>query len=212
MDALSGFLLRFTGPLPYLIVFGILLGCGLGLPIPEDITLFAAGYLCYRDQAVVFPMIGIAFVGVLLGDTIIFVLGRWYGERLTTKWPFKRVLTPSRIDSVGEKLRVHGYKLVFAARFMPGLRAPIYFTAGTLRLPYRVFLTYDGFAAVISVPAIIYAVYHFGAQVDRVIHVIKRIEGGIVTAILSILLLLVLKHYWSKNRANKARVEHVEET
>ena len=36
-----------SGWAPYLIAFGVLLACGVGVPIPEDITLFAMGYLAY---------------------------------------------------------------------------------------------------------------------------------------------------------------------
>ena len=41
------------------------------------------------------------------------------------------------------------------ARFMPGLRAPIYFTAGTVGVKFHTFLFYDGLAALVSVPAIV---------------------------------------------------------
>ena len=61
---------------------------------------------------------------------------------------------------------------------MPGLRAPIFFSAGTLHLPYRIFVFYDGFAALISVPTIIGAVFYFGDELDKVVRVIQRIEHG----------------------------------
>ena len=62
MDRLVDFLLSFYGPTPYFLVLGILLLCGLGLPIPEDITLFPAGLLSYYGVTDVW---GVIVVGLL---------------------------------------------------------------------------------------------------------------------------------------------------
>lgn len=205
MEILIDFLLNFQGPVPYLIVFGVLLACGLGLPIPEDITLFVGGVVSYYGLTNVWTMIGVSLVGVLLGDSIIFYLGAHYGRSLTKKWLFHKLLPDDRLLMVKEKFHKRGNKLIFAARFMPGFRAPIFFSAGTLHLPYRVFLFYDGSAALLSVPAIIGAVYYFGDELDRVIQIIKRVENGIVFVILAIILAAVGKWYWNHRAAARAR-------
>jgi membrane protein DedA with SNARE-associated domain len=202
MESLLNFLLNFYGPAPYFFVFGILLLCGLGLPIPEDITLFVGGMLSYYGVTDVWTMIAVCFIGVLFGDSIIFALGSHYGRRMAQRWPFSRLLTPQRLAEVRTKFHDRGNKLIFAARFMPGLRAPIFFSAGTLHLPFRVFFFYDGLAALISVPTIIGAVYYFGDEVDHVIRVIQRIEHGIAFVLLGIVLLFGLK--WYINRRKRA--------
>lgn len=195
MEKLIDFLLSFYGPTPYFVVFGILLACGLGLPIPEDITLFAAGLLSYYGLTDVWTMIAVCMLGVLIGDSFVFILGAVYGRKLTKRWPFKKFLTEERLEQVKQRFHDQGNKLIFAARFMPGLRAPIFFSAGTLHLPYRVFLFYDGSAALLSVPAIVGAVYYFGDEVDQVIRVIQRIEHGILFVIFAVILFFVGKWY-----------------
>jgi membrane protein DedA with SNARE-associated domain len=65
MDRLIDFLLNFYGPTPYFLIFGILLACGLGLPIPEDITLFAAGLLAYYGVTDLGPTILLCMAAVL---------------------------------------------------------------------------------------------------------------------------------------------------
>ena len=186
MDRLVDFLLNFYGPTPYMLVFAILIGCGLGVPLPEDIILFAAGLLSYYGLTQLWVMIVIAMAGVLIGDSTIFFLGAVYGRKLTKKWFHQR-----------------GNKLIFAARFMPGLRAPIFFSAGTLHLPYRVFLFYDGMAALISVPAIIGAVYYFGDQLDYVVRVIQHIEHGILLVIVVAVLAILGKWYLTHRRLRR---------
>jgi membrane protein DedA with SNARE-associated domain len=187
-------------PLPYLLVFVLLLACGLGLPMPEDITLFAAGLYCYEYSGNVYAMIAICFVGVMLGDSIIFALGAKYGRRLLQKPFFARVLHAERLASVEKRLKKGNY-VIFLARFMPGLRAPIFFSAGVLKLPFRVFFFYDGIAALLSVPAIVYATYHYGEHVDRVIRVIQRLEYGILGLILVLFGIITVKWLIARKRS-----------
>ena len=205
MDRLVDFLLNFYGPTPYFLIFGILLACGLGLPIPEDITLFAAGLLSYYGLTDVSTMTATAFFGVLLGDLIIFSLGFFYGRKLTKKWIFHKLLPDDRLNSVQKRFHKSGTRLVFAARFMPGLRAPVYFSAGTLHLPFRTFLFYDGAAALISVPTIIGLVYYFGDQLDRVVRIIQRIEHGIAFVILAGVLAIAAKWYVTHRKLKRRK-------
>jgi membrane protein DedA with SNARE-associated domain len=203
MDALVDFLLNFYGPIPYLIVFAILLACGLGVPIPEDITLIVGGLLAYYGLCNVWIMIMVCFAGVMIGDSIVFWLGAKYGRALTKKWFFHRVLPDERIDAVRAKFKKYGNKLIFAGRFLPGLRAPIFFSAGVLHLPFRIFFAFDGFAALISVPTIIWAVYSFGDHIEKVIRWVRSTQSGIIAVIVLIGLLYVFRLLRRKIRTKK---------
>jgi membrane protein DedA with SNARE-associated domain len=200
MQEMLGFMLKFGGLSPYFLLFGVLLACGLGVPIPEDITLFVAGMLAYKSYINVWIAIAVCMSGVLIGDTLIFFLGRKYGSALTEKAFFRKMLPPERLVVVKEKLHEKGNKVIFAARFMPGLRAPTFFSAGTLHLPFKVFFFYDGMAALISVPAIVWVVYHFGALADQVIHIIRHVEHGIIFVVVTIIIVTLLKLRWNKRK------------
>lgn len=200
MDKLFEFLLYTPEAFPYVIAFAVLLACGLGLPIPEDVTLFTMGYLSYNGVTSIKVSIAVCFFGVMLGDTIIYLIGRKYGTRLVRKGIFAKILPPDRMHRTREMFHKMGNKVIFAARFMPGLRAPAYFSAGTLHLPFKVFLFYDGLAALLSVPLLVGVVYHFGDHIDRVINVARRVQHGITGLILGIVAIFVLKHYIMKKR------------
>ena len=202
MNLIVDFLIDYSnGPIPYLAIFLILLACGLGIPIPEDVTLFAAGVLTYYGVCDIWVMIAVCLVGVMIGDTFVFWLGRHFGRRLLKKWPFRLFLSEEKIDGVRQKLHRNGGRLLFAARFMPGVRSTIFFTTGLLHLPYRNLVIYDGAAALISVPAIVYSVFHFGDLLEYVIHMIKKVEGGIFILILAVVLFFVAHHYYQKRKA-----------
>lgn len=186
--------------MPYVIVFLLLVACGFGLPMPEDVILFAAGMMSYYKAVNVKVMIAVCFLGVMLGDSAVFTIGALYGRKLRRTRIMRRLLPPKRLKLVRHKLHEQGNKVIFAARFMPGLRTPIFFSAGTLHLPFRVFLFYDGLAALISVPTIVYATYFFGAHVDRVIRVVKRIQFGVIATILLIIAIVVVKTWWAHKK------------
>jgi membrane protein DedA with SNARE-associated domain len=207
MDALIDFLLNTIGPRPYLLcsgIFTILLLCGIGLPVPEDITLFAAGLLAYYGLTDYWTTILFAFSGVIFGDLIIFALGYHFGRRLTRIWFFHRLLPDDRLDAVSVRFHRFGNKLIFVARFMPGLRAPIYFSAGTLRLPFKIFIFYDGLAALISVPTIITIVYRLGDHLDYVVRQVQRAEHVLLFVIFFVIATVLGKWYVTHRRLRRA--------
>lgn len=205
MDRIVDLLLSLYGPTPYLLVFGILVICGLGLPIPEDITLFAAGLAAYYGLTSLWGIILVSYAGVIFGDSIIFLLGATYGRKLTRRWFFQKLLPNDRLNAVRREFHKRGNKVIFVARFMPGLRAPIFFSAGTLHLPYRLFLFYDGFAALISVPVIISAVYYFGDELDKVVRIIQKVEHGIFFVVIAIILAVLAKWYITHRKLKNSR-------
>lgn len=200
IDRIVELLLSFSDPFRYLFIFGILVLCGLGLPLPEDITLFAAGISVYFGLSNLWTMIVVAYLGIIVGDSIIFWLGATLGRKLT-KFPlFQRLLPDERLNDARAKFNKRGNRLIFMARFMPGLRAPTYFSAGMLHIPYRVFLFYDGLAALISVPVIIGVVYYFGDEFAYVVRVISKVEHGIIFVIATVILAVVAKWYIGRRR------------
>lgn len=204
MQEMLSFMTAFGGLTPYFLLFGILLACGLGVPVPEDITLFVAGMLAYKEYINVWIAIIVCMAGVLIGDSTIFFLGRKYGTALTKKAFFHKFLPPERLEAVKENLHEKGSKVIFAARFMPGFRAPTFFSAGTLHLPFRVFFFYDGMASLISVPAIVWVVYHFGALADKVIEIIRNVEHGIILVVVAIIVFAAVK--WRLNRGKQKQI------
>lgn len=205
MDWLLNILHDVPEPVVYLIIFGILLACGFGLPIPEDITLFAGGILSYYQKIDPATTVVVSLAGVMIGDCTMFYLGSHFGRRLTKKWIFHKLLPDERLAMVQEKLHEHGNKTMFFARFMPGLRSPVFFSAGTLHLPFRKFFMFDGLAALISVPTIILLVYFGGSQVENVIRYIQNVEHGI--AVFIILIIAVLAFKWYRNKKQLAKIE-----
>jgi membrane protein DedA with SNARE-associated domain len=144
-------------------------------------------------------------VGVLIGDSLVYWFGHHYGRKLLKRWPFRMFIDEEKIETIKVKLHDHGDKVLFGARFMPGLRSTVFFASGLLHFPYRKMIVYDGLAALISVPTIVYSVFYFGDFLEYVIRFIKRVEGGIAGVILLIVLALFTRYYLKRHK--KVHVE-----
>jgi len=189
---LEQFLLEFLGSASglgaYGLVFGVLLACGMGLPLPEDVALIVGGYLAYLGHAQLPVMLVVGFAGILAGDSAVFLLGRW-SRRAQGRHPgglLGRHLTPERLAKVEGQFEKRGNVLVVIARFLPGIRAATYFVAGGAQMPYRRFILFDGLAALLSAPLFVMAGWHFGKQIGSVVAWAEQFHtwliGGMVVA------------------------------
>ena len=189
------FLISFFTDYGYWAVLFVLIICGFGVPIPEDITLVSGGVIAglYPESVNSHLMLVVSMIGVLAGDSTMYWLGRIYGTRILR----------FRLKMVREKFAQYGNRVLFVARFLPGLRAPIYMVSGiTRRVSYTRFVSIDFCAAIISVPIWVY-LGEFGAKnLDWLHEQIKK--GQLVIYILIGVLALYLFWKWKKAKKSKA--------
>jgi membrane protein DedA with SNARE-associated domain len=178
----------------YASVFGILLLCGFGLPVPEDVSLISGGVISglgYTDLQI---MIAVAFSGVIIGDSTIYLLGRVLGLKLLTDNKRLPFVTEKQYVSINRWFGKYGRLLIFAARFMPGLRTPIFFMTGMSGFAsYKIFLLIDSFAAFISVPVWVYIGFIGAQNVDWLKEVILKSKYGMLATAGVIILIIALK-------------------
>ena len=184
----------------YFAVFFVLLICGFGVPIPEDITLVAGGVISGLGYTNEHWMFVVGMAGVLTGDATMFLLGRFYGNTLL-QWPLvARVVTPERFVAVQAKFEKYGVWVLFVARFLPGLRSPIFITAGvTRRVPFWRFLLMDGLAALISVPVWVYLGFLGASNRDWLLTWVHRGQTGLL-GLIGVCVVGGIAFWWMKRR------------
>jgi membrane protein DedA with SNARE-associated domain len=178
-------LIGFFSAFGYLAVFLVLVACGFGLPLPEDITLVSSGVICgLTPDLNVHIMLGVTMAGVLIGDGAMFMLGRLLGAKVKRLPLLKHIFTEKVYRKMQEKVHKYGNRILFVARFLPGLRAPIFITAGISRkVSLWKFLLMDGSAALISVPVWVYAGYYFAHDLPDLIEWIKHSETFVFSVV-----------------------------
>ncbi len=175
------------------------------MPIPEDITLISAGLLAGIGNISLTGGMIAGYVGVLVGDMLLFFIGRKFGRNLFLLPFFKTIFTPKRIAKAEEKIHKNAHIVCFTARFLPGLRAPIYLTAGILRVKPAVFIFQDGLAALLSVPIWIMLGYWVGDNLNRALEIAKEIQIYLFSGLFIFVLLYVL---YKRRQSAKVPIEN----
>lgn len=186
----------------YSAIVGLLLICGLGVPLPEDITLIGAGILASPAVGSISVWGGICagLIGVLMGDAFLYTLGRIYGRKAFTLPLIRTIMTPRRIAMAERKVLRNSHFICFTARFLPGLRSPVFLTAGIMGVRPAVFYGLDGFAAMISVPIWVFVGYWVGENWDVAMHIAHEIQ-----LTLGIFILVLAASYVGFRRCRKTR-------
>jgi membrane protein DedA with SNARE-associated domain len=100
----------------------------------EDVTCVAAGVLVGAGQLHLGVAAAGCWLGVVLGDGLLWGLGWLLGPRALRLPGIRRVVHDSTIDWARDVFDRRGLWLVLAARCLPGTRLPAYLAAGALRL------------------------------------------------------------------------------
>jgi membrane protein DedA with SNARE-associated domain len=169
---------------------------GIGLPIPEEVPIVAAGVASRAKALHWYYALPACLVGALLGDSLMYAIGRFFGAKVLKEHPWwSGFLTPEREQTIETLIKKHGIKAFFVARFLVGLRSPFYLTAGILRVKYRWFLFADFICASVVIGGFFGLAYLFG---DRITGLIQSIERGFtVIAILVALVALAVIAFFS---------------
>jgi membrane protein DedA with SNARE-associated domain len=194
----SDYVTEFFGRFHYMAPFTVLLLCGLGLPLPEEVALIGSGILLYQGEVKFVPIMVVCSLAILLGDSIPYWLGRHYGlAALKTRWVAK-VLHPERFAALERRFAAHGNYAVFTCRFLPGLRIPGYFVAGTLRMSYPRFIFIDFLGVLISVPASIYLGKIFGDSMESLRKKVHDLHLWLALGVVALILIFLVRAIWRK--------------
>jgi len=212
VELVGGYSLHFG----YAFVFLVLLLCGFGLPMPEDAILVTGGVLAWlasdleaatlqgmlRDRGLIW-MIALGIAGILVGDSVIFLAGRRFGARVADFRPLRRVITPAKLEKVEKLMRRRGNIVVVVARYLPGIRAPTFFTAGHVGMPYWEFLLFDGAAAIVSAPLWVCLGFYFGSNIQEAARYAHRLGGYLLAAAMVVALALTLRWIQARRAATQ---------
>jgi membrane protein DedA with SNARE-associated domain len=154
----------------YVGVFAALVAAGVGFPMPEEIPIVTAGALAghaSQDPSSALRwwiLLPLCILGVVISDGLLYLVGRTFGMGLL-RFPFVvRILPRERVQRVQRNFKKHGVLILLFARVLPGIRSPIFLTAGIMRLSWRRFLLADGIYAVPGVSLLFFLAYWFTDQ------------------------------------------------
>jgi membrane protein DedA with SNARE-associated domain len=139
---LTGWVAQHADPWVYVVVLVVAVAeCGalIGLVVPGETVMLAAGYLAWQGKANLVVLVLLAILGAIVGDSIGFELGRRYGSRLKRTWLGRRI-GDHRWQRADRYMDEHGAASVFFARWVTGPKSVVPLLAGESDMPYGRFL------------------------------------------------------------------------
>jgi membrane-associated protein len=131
-------LVREHGPLLLFLAAFLENAAFLSWLVPGEKLVAVGGYFVQQGELRFEQAWLCVFLGVLCGDHVGFLIGRYAGKPLLERLPVMRVV--SRMESLIQR---HGCWVVLFGRFTGVGRPVVMFTVGMMRLPYRRFWLFE---------------------------------------------------------------------
>jgi membrane protein DedA with SNARE-associated domain len=164
------------------LLFLALVAAGVGAPLPEDLTLLVAGALVRRGVARIEMAVPLCFLGVVLGDLLLFNIARrvgtaaarWTGTAERPRW--------AKVQRLFDR---HGSLIVFGSRFIGGMRTASFGVAGARGMPLWRFVAIDASAALLSVPLMMGLGYVFADRLEHMHRALSHAQYGLLAAVIA---------------------------
>lgn len=189
----------------FALFFCMFMASGMGAPIPEEIAIVAAGIWTAHH-----PEYGLArwlclpvcIFAVVLADSILYTVGRFYGERLFSHRYMLRWVPREKQLRIRDNFSMYGVNILLFGRLVPGVRLPLFLTAGLLRLSVPKFILADGLGAVLGNGLFFLLAFWFGDQfktlVDTARNSLEKTGPILIMASLAGVAGYLLYRFWRK--------------
>lgn len=175
----------------YVLICALLIAGGMGLPVPEDIPLLAAGVLCHHGLMDLRTTLVLTLLFVLGADMLLFFMGRRYGRQVPRLPLLRQFVTETRLARADRYFQDHGGKTLLIARFLPGIRSAVWFTAGACRIPWWKMAVCDGTAALVSVPTLVLLGYFGSQHIGKITEWTRVGQIGLLTLMVVVVVAIV---------------------
>ena len=184
---LSDYLLSALGIYGLPLLFVALLVGSVGIPLPASFLLLAAGSFVAQDDLSLWPVLGLAAAGAIIGDNIGYVLGRWGGRRMIA-W-LGKLFAKDRLSKTENWLkRREGSGIFFSRWLLTPLGPVVNITSGLTRYSWPRFLFYCASGEVLWVLLYVLLGKIFSGQVQAM----SEFFGDFTWVIVGLLIVLVL--------------------
>ncbi len=151
----------------------------LGIPVPGETVLLAAGFFSREHMLRIELVIPSAIVAAILGDNF----GYWIGRSRGRAFAERHRRLAKHLHAVDEHFKRHGARTIFFARFVTGLRVVAAISAGISRIRWRVFFAFNAAGAIVWATAIGLLGWAFGQSWRTLEHWVGRTGLIVVIAV-----------------------------
>src|SRR2546425_5152120 len=137
----------------YAVVFWVVSAEAIGLPMPAALALVGAGAAVASGSLSAPVVLLLAIVAMLLGDVVLFALGRKMGWRLLGFLCKVSANPETCILRSAESFYKRGKTTLVIAKFIPGVNTMGPPLAGSMKMRFSLFLRFDAMGAALYILA-----------------------------------------------------------
>jgi membrane protein DedA with SNARE-associated domain/rhodanese-related sulfurtransferase len=183
-----------------LLIFANVLLERAGLPLPAMPTLLVAGSLVVGGKLSVASVFAVALLACIIGDTIWYAAGWYYGRRIISLLCRISLSPDSCVRQTEGRFERWGKLTLVVAKFVPGLSTVARPLAGTMHLGLRSFTLLNGIGSALWAGAAIAAGMLFHVQIIDVVDRIRDIGVPAMQAVVLLLAAYILFKWWERYR------------
>lgn len=142
-------ILRWFAEYGYLAVFFPVMLELVGIPFPSETILLAAGATAAAGRLNVALVIALGAAAATIGAALGYAIGHFGGRRLIGWMVRRRLIAERHVDRVDGFLHRYGARVLLIVRFVPGVRIPAFWIAGSSGVQLRRFLAADAAGAIV---------------------------------------------------------------
>jgi membrane protein DedA with SNARE-associated domain/rhodanese-related sulfurtransferase len=175
----------------------------VGVPVPALPALFVAGALSASGLIRVLPLLLVAVATPLAVDTGWFLLGGWRGERVVRSICRIALSPESCVRQTQALFARRGLASLLYSKFVPGYSIVVLPLAGAARVPFHLFLLWDGLGNLLWAGSAVGLGFLFHDAVGRILVYLNRLGFWAVVIAAGVLALVVAIKWWERRRFYK---------
>ncbi len=160
--------------------------------LPGDSLLFVAGAMAAVGDFNIWLLLIILSAAAILGDTVNYAMGKYFGEKV-----FSKFIKKEHLEKTQTFFDKYGKKTIILARFVPIIRTFAPFVAGVGKMHYFTFLSFNIIGAIFWVSLFTLSGFFFGN-----LPIVKENLGFIILGIIFVSLLPILFEYLKAKKNN----------
>jgi membrane protein DedA with SNARE-associated domain len=143
-----------------------------GIPLPGETALIVFGVLASQGDYGIVEVIAVAAAAAIIGDSLgYWLIGRLGGRALFRRNRWLKRWSETVLPRVERIMKRHGGKTVFFGRFVAILRFTAAWIAGLGRMPWGLFLLWNGAGGIVWATAVGLVAYYGGkAAANAITH------------------------------------------
>ncbi|MDQ2889472.1 MAG: DedA family protein [Gemmatimonadota bacterium] len=173
---------------------------GMGLPLPGEVVLIAAGALAAQGDFSIVAVAVAAWIGTVIGGTGGYWIGRTGGAAFIRRHGRWLGVTAERERVATEFIGRHGASTIIIARFIAVLRMVAGILAGSLQMPFGLFSLCNAIGGLLWSATFAAVGYFFGSNIKFVERYVSRGTVGLLVILITVALGLL---YRRRRRASK---------